>query len=353
MTASGTSSLDDTLLAELPAFAGDELADALQQHFGIAGSFRRISGERDLNIHVETADDRGYVFKVSGDSDSPAELAFQNAALIHLARTDPDLPIPRVVPARDGTTIVTHECGGRRALLRVLSYLPGEPALNSALSPAQRMQIGGLAARLDLALTDFDHPGARRTFIWDLVHAARLHEKIRCLDTPLRRELAERVLGRFDAIVAPLLPTLRRQVIHSDLNQNNLLLRPQDGTISGIIDFGDMVRTIQVAEIAIAAAHLLYRETDVLGAMAQVVQGYSQLLPLDAAEIEVLPTLVQARLLTREIIVAWRRRANPAATTSYRDDVSRFGWEALSRCDSLSADYVSDCLHRAARLDER
>jgi hydroxylysine kinase len=52
-------------------------------------------------------------------------------------------------------------------------------------------------------------------------------------------------------------------------------------------------------------------------------------------KIAVLPALIQARLVTRELIVSWRRQANPAATTSYRDDVSRFGWEALARCDAL------------------
>ncbi|MGO4740379.1 phosphotransferase [Bosea sp. 2KB_26] len=343
------SSLDDALLAQLPQFGPDELSDALRERFGIVGSFSRISGERDLNIHVRTADARDYVFKVSGDSDTPEELAFQNEALLHLERVDPGLPVPRVVPAHDGHTIVAHERGGRRALLRVLTYLPGEPVLNGILSPAQRTQIGGLAARLDLALADFTHPGADRTFIWDVVHAASLRDKIAFLDTELRRKLAERVLDRFVEVVVPRLPALRRQVIHNDLNQNNLLTRLEDGAISGIIDFGDMVRTVRVAEVAIAAAHLLYRKTDVLGAMAQVVGGYSQVLELDADEIAVISSLVQARLVTRELVVAWRRHANPAATTSYRDDVSRLGWEALSRCDALPANQISDHLAATAR----
>jgi len=353
VTGVATAALDDALLAPLPQFASDELGQALHEHFGITGSFARISGERDLNIHVGGADGRDFVFKVCGASDTSEELAFQNAALKHLAQVDPALPVPRVVAARDGSTIVTHESGGQRCLLRVLTYLPGEPALASTLSRAQRVEIGMLAARLDRALADFDHPGANRAFIWDLVHAASLREKVAFLDTELRWSLAERVLDRFDDIIAPRLPALRRQVIHNDLNQNNLLLRPQDGAISGIIDFGDMIRTIRVAEVAIAAAHLLYREADVLGAMAQVVRGYAQILPLDADEIAVLPALVQARLVTRELIAAWRRQANPAATTSYRDDVSRFGWEALARCDAIPLAETTDRLAGAARLGSR
>jgi hydroxylysine kinase len=342
--------LDDALMAPLPQFAGDELAGMLCEHFGISGSFARISGERDLNLHVACADGRDVVFKICGDSDSAEELAFQNAALTHLARTDPALPVPRVVAARDGSTITTHVRDGQRYLLRVLTYLPGEPALGSTFSRAQRVEIGMLAARLDRALADFDHPGANRAFIWDFVHFASLREKVAFLDTDQRKALAERVLGRFAERVVPLLPGLPRQVIHNDLNQNNLLLRPQDGSVSGIIDFGDMIRTIRVAEVAIAAAHLIYREADPLTAMAQVVKGYARVVPLEANEVAVLPVLIQARLATRELIVSWRRQANPAATTSYRDDVSRFGWEALARCDSLSPTELHARLAEAAGL---
>jgi hydroxylysine kinase len=345
--------LDDALMAPLPQFAGDELAGMLREHFGISGAFTRISGERDLNLHVTCADGRDVVFKICGDSDSAEELAFQNAALTHLARTDPALPVPRVVAARGGSTIVVHEHGGQRYLLRVLTYLPGEPALGSTLSRAQRVEIGMLAARLDRALADFDHPGANRVFIWDLVHFASLREKVAFLDTDQRKALAGRVLDRFAETVAPLLPALPRQVIHNDLNQNNLLLRPLEGAVSGIIDFGDMIRTIRVAEVAIAAAHLLYRETDPMSAMAQVVKGYARVLPLAIDEIAVLPVLIEARLVTRELIVSWRRQANPAATTSYRDDVSRFGWEALARCDALPPAELHARLAEATGLGNR
>ncbi|QEL26870.1 phosphotransferase (plasmid) [Bosea sp. F3-2] len=342
--------LDDALMAPLPQFAGDELAAMLREHFGISGSFARISGERDLNLHVACADGQDFVFKVCGNSESVEELAFQNAALTHLARTDPALPVPRVVAARDGSTIVAHESGGQRYLLRVLTYLPGEPVLGSKLSRVQRVEIGMLAARLDRALADFEHPAANRAFIWDLVHVTSLREKIAFLDTDQRKATAARVLDRFTTTVGPLLPALPRQVVHNDLNQANLLLRPQDGSVSGIIDFGDMIETIRVAEVAIASAHLLYREADPMSAMAQVVKGYARLLPLEANEIAVLPVLVQARLATRELIVSWRRQANPAATTSYRDDVSRFGWEALARCDAVSLSETAERLAEAARL---
>ncbi len=353
MTASAASgnhgrSPDDTLLAPLPEFSVDDLAEALAKQFGIRGKLARISGERDLNFHVSGADGRSYVFKISGESDAPDELAFQTAALAHLASADPALPVPRVVPGRDGSHVVPHEQNGRRCALRVLSYLPGEPALNCSIAPALRRSIGELAARLDLGLATFDHPGGDRAFIWDLAQMPALRDKIACLDTGARRTVAEQVYARFADTVLPRARLLRRQIIHNDLNQNNLLLR--DGVISGMIDFGDMTRTYLVAEIAIAAAHLLYRQEDVLTAMAEVVDGYARILPLREEEVAVLPALIQARLLARELIVAWRRQANPDATTSYRDDVSRLGWAALARCDALAEGEARQRLAEAAGL---
>ena len=66
------------------------------------------------------------------------------------------------------------------------------------------------------------------------------------------------------------------------------------------------------------------------------------------AEIEILSDLVKMRLLTRELIVAWRSATNPAATTSYRDDVSRLGWAALTLLDETDREPAREALARAA-----
>lgn len=148
--------------------------------------------------------------------------------------------------------------------------------------------------------------------------------------------------------MAPRLDGLRRQVIHNDLNQHNLLRDPETERVTGIIDFGDAVRTCLVNEVAIGAAHQLYGQDDALAALGDVVTGYAGTLPLTEAEIDALPHLVRTRLLTRELIIAWRRATNPAATTSYRDDVSVLGWAALARLDTVELATAQAALRRAA-----
>jgi Ser/Thr protein kinase RdoA (MazF antagonist) len=339
--------LDGALLSALPTLSPDDARACLEAEFGIAGELSRISGERELNFRVEASDGRRYALKIAAESEPLQSLAFQNAAMLHIASVDPALPVPRVMRARDGRSIV-ELTGHRRYKLRLLSYLPGEPALSLPSSSVIRREVGRMLALLDRALANFYHRGADAHLIWDLRHASALRPKIAFLRDGKQKSLATRTLDAFDLAVAPRLGNLRRQVIHNDLNQHNLLRDPKTGRITGIIDFGDAVLTCLVNEVAIAAAHQLYGQEDVLAALCDVVKGYAETLPLTEAEIEVLPLLVKMRLLTRELIVAWRGATNPAATTSYRDDVSRLGWAALAALDTIELEAARDALMRAA-----
>ena len=62
--------------------------------------------------------------------------------------------------------------------------------------------------------------------------------------------------------VKPRLAGLRHQVIHNDYHLFNVLVAQDDASrVTGIIDFGDMIRAPLVAEVATAAAYQL-RGTD-------------------------------------------------------------------------------------------
>lgn len=326
--------MESILAAELPVFAAEQAERVLLELYGISGQAKRIAGERDLNFLVDAADGCRYVLKISNQEEGDEALEFQNAALMHLAQVAPALPVPRVLPNRTGATISPVSQGGRSYQARLLAYLPGETCINVSPTPVMRRSIGKTLAQLDRALRGFFHAAAGQRVIWDLQHAASLRSKIDYLATEPQRELARRVLDDFDANVAPMLPRLRRQVIYNDLNQNNLLLEPASGTVSGIIDFGDMVHSCLVNDLAIAVAHQLYRQCDPLPAAVDVIEGYVAVNPLEREEAAVLLDLVRMRLLSRELIAAWRVEANPAAPC-YHAETSRMGWEALERLQQL------------------
>ena len=123
----------------------------------------RLTGERDENFRLTADDGTEFVLKIANPAESPAETDLQTAALLHIEKTDPELPCPRVLRDCTGGTHVgfVDECGAQRTA-RVLTFLPGRLLGASTRSQRQRAACGRIGARLTLALRGFDHPAADR-----------------------------------------------------------------------------------------------------------------------------------------------------------------------------------------------
>ena len=106
-----------------------------------------------------------------------------------------------------------------------------------------------------VALRGFFHPAAGRKLLWDLRHALELRSHVGAIGDPAARRLVEGVLDRYEEHVVPRWPSLREQVVHGDLNLENVLL-DERGRIAGIVDFGDIAFTAQVADFAVGLASL-------------------------------------------------------------------------------------------------
>ena len=123
-------------------------------------------------------------------------------------------------------------------------------------------------------------------------------------------------------------------MIHNDGNDYNLLVgpptpAPAERAITGILDFGDMVETWTVGELAVAVAYAVFGQADPLAAAERVAAGYDAARPLSAPEIEVLWTLAALRLCTSVCLSAHRRTAEP--DNAYLLVSEAPAWEALSR----------------------
>ena len=74
---------------------------------------------------------------------------------------------------------------GPARLVWMLSYLPGRPIAGlQPVTPELLGEIGEALARLDLALTGFSHPAARRELKWDLVRAGWIREHLDTIREP-------------------------------------------------------------------------------------------------------------------------------------------------------------------------
>lgn len=294
--------LGQTLTTPPPSLDPDQAQTLLARHWGISGALTRLTSERDLNYHVAGA--QAYVLKLANRAE-PAEVTdFQTRALLHLS--DSGLPVPQVIPARSGAVLVETEHG----LLRLLTYLQGRPLHAAPKSDAQRAGIGRAAARLALALAPFRHPGEDQDLQWDIRHTARLAPLLPQIPDDLR-PMAQATLEAFTTQALPQLAALRWQVVHNDLNPHNLLVDPADpDRLTGILDFGDMLRTALICDVAVAASYQIdpARPGESLTAFAA---AYHAVLPLTPAERALLPLLTRARMLTTLAIAHSRAARYP------------------------------------------
>jgi 4-aminobutyrate aminotransferase-like enzyme/Ser/Thr protein kinase RdoA (MazF antagonist) len=337
----------DVMTVELPSLSSEEVQRLLRDVYGIEGVLRPLSGERDQNFRVDATTGATFVLKIANAAESTDTLDFQTTALDHIAQTAPELPVPRTVPTVDRRKIASFQSAQGVLPVRMLTHLAGEPALLWRATPLFRRKLGALVARLDQALKTFDHPAADGKLIWDLQHAGELAARVAAISDPESRALAQRVTARFNEKVAPALKQLRRQVIHNDVNHYNILRADEAGSISGIIDFGDMVRSPLINEVAIAVAHQLYRQNDPVAVACEIIEGYASVELIEKEEVDLLPDLVAMRLASREIIAAWRAEAS-GRPAGYRADISALGLDALKRWTEIGWDRAAEKLAAAA-----
>lgn len=290
--------LDAALAAPPPVLPAEAAQALLAEHWGLSGQLTPLTSERDLNYRVATGG-QGYVLKLANPAEPAAVTDFQTRALLHLEGAG--LPVPQVIRTRDGATTVDLPEGR----LRLLSYLEGLPLHMAPRSAAQRRAMGGLAARLARAMAVFSHPAADHVLQWDIRQAAGLAPLLPDVE-PAFRPLCAAVLDRFNAEAAPALPALRWQVVHNDLNPHNILVAPDNpDRIAGILDFGDMVQTALVCDLAVAASYQVDAAAP-LASLAEFVAAWHADYPLTAVEARLVPLLTQVRWLTTLAIASHR-----------------------------------------------
>jgi hydroxylysine kinase len=313
--------LTRTVLEEpAPAFSTAQAEEIAQRVFDLRASAHRLASERDQNFRLRTADGCEWVLKIANSAEDPALLDMQTRALLHIAEVDPELPVPRVRATSKGALF--HEvdaADGRRFIVRLLSFLPGQLLDDAAPHSALARDVGAMAARLTRALRGFSHPSSRHTLLWDLAQATDLRERTRHIESDSQRCVVEEVLDHFAAEVLPRLRQQRAQVIHNDVSRLNTLV---DGhRVSGVIDFGDMIHTPVVCDLAVPISELLVDYPEPIATAAEITAGYHSVIPLEDEEIRLIPDLAATRCAMFIAVAHWRVRDHPENAAYIMDGV--------------------------------
>ena len=129
------------------------------------------------------------------------------------------------------------------------------------------------------------------------------------VEDPMRKEMANHVISAFEKSVVPKLSSglLRCGLVHTDVNGMNVLVQSVNGILklSGIIDFGESMKTFYVFEVVIFIAYMMilkYKHNTIQDPyqLAQLispaVSGFLHSFPLNSEELDCLYYSVLGRL---------------------------------------------------------
>ncbi|MBD1555101.1 aminotransferase [Pseudomonas typographi] len=269
----------------------------LREHYGLTGALHELGSQQDQNWRLDAPEGR-FVVKCCRGEYAAAELQAQHAALAHLANLG--LPVANVLQSVTGEGLLKVEQRGERFWLRVLRYLEGEPlAGRPHVGPALVARLGALAGQVSQALATFDHPGLDRELQWDPRHLPAVAEHLlpALAGQPRQAQVAACVEQAWAAL-APLAGQLPQQAVHLDLTDDNTVWQrdaQRHWQASGIIDFGDLVRTWRVAELAVSCSALLQHGQGDAFVMLPAVRAFHAAAPLSPAEARALWPMVAGR----------------------------------------------------------
>ncbi len=337
-------------------------AELLRAEFGIEGELVPLSADRGATCAVVLNGAPTHVVKIGPaltDADR-ARLDLQAEVLRHAHGTLGAVQVPLVVPDRQGRGWHPHAAsdGTVRPVL-VTTWVPGDPLSRCrARTPALLRSAGRALASATLAMARIPDSvaagpdnGSTRPFAWDLLQAGWIVPELERSTDPALREFLP-IARRFLESTLPAVTRLPQQLLHNDWNDDNILVTgppwPGEPEVTGLIDFGDMVRGPAVVELGIGLAYLVLDIPDPLAAACHVIEGYRELRPLADEELHLLWDLVRMRWALSGVH-AYARRSGPAADTHHQVSQAPIR-RAFEATRSLPDGVVLAAFRRAAGL---
>src|SRR5215470_7924259 len=306
------------MLEYSPSFSFEEVTALARDLYGLDVAASPLPSERDQNFLLQDRSGGKYVFKIANSLEDRALLEAQQQAMARVAERAPRGQ--RIAPTQSGALLSEiRSASGTRHFVWMVDWLPGV-ALGDLKrhSPELLRDLGRRVGRIDRALADFDHQAIHRDFHWDLANGLSVVREYESLITDAEtRGLVVKFAAEFERDVAPVLPRLRKSAIHNDANDYNVIvcagddLHAKSRNVVGLIDFGDMIHSFTVADLAVAIAYAMLNKPDPLAVAAEIVKGYHAEYALIEDEIAALFGLARLRLCMSVCIGAHQRRHRP------------------------------------------
>ncbi|ELV7524650.1 aminotransferase class III-fold pyridoxal phosphate-dependent enzyme [Flavobacterium psychrophilum] len=266
-----------------------------KDHYGLFVSAKMLNGYDELNYLLTDINNKQFILKVSDENQPFLFLDAQVKIIKHLSNSSISNNFQQFCINNQGDELTAVENEGKNYYLRILSFLEGDFWVDKLeKSNILYSQLGHFLGTMDKSLQDFSHTAMHRQYTWDISRASDANDRLKYIKNHEKRRIASYFLLQFDTEVLPKIHTLRHAYIHNDANDYNVLV--DDNTVTGLIDFGDMVYTALINNLAIACTYAMLSHEDPLSAATLIVKGYHESYALTTQELDVLYYLIAGRL---------------------------------------------------------
>lgn len=308
---------------------------------------KNLAGYDIDNYMVESGSGK-FILKVYPDEKEVVDFAnAENEVLLHL-RQQANHKFPTPVKNTSGELISPFKTDSTLKYARLLTFLEGKFLGDVEHTFELFKSFGKFLSKMDLGLKDFqNYTIAARQSKWDLQHFLLNEKYVPQISNPANRKIVEYFFLQYKQHVLPLLPALRKQIIHGDANDWNVLT--QNGKVSGIIDFGDVCFSQLINELAIAITYAVMGKEDPVKWAVPIIASYHKNLPLEVKECDILYLLVAARLCTSVCNSANEKIENPE--NEYTQISEKPAWDLLKKWVTINPVKARNEFRKAAGFE--
>jgi ethanolamine-phosphate phospho-lyase len=233
--------------------------------------------------------------------------------------------------------------------IRVSKFIDGFALTKEIVNDTLLAEIAEAAAQMlnDLQGIESDIIKAHE-HDWNLRDALRNQSKINYITKPSDKKIVQHYFTVFENNVLPIFSSLRKSIIHSDLNEANIIIKANQ--LNGFIDFGDVSYAPVVCELAILLAYIMMLFPDAYFDKAKIcIQHFNKTFPLTEADVEVLPTLIAMRLCV-SVCNSAEAKANKV-DTDYILISEKPAWHLLHQLVALNPIYTHNLFKQFAGFE--
>ena len=271
----------------------------VQEEYCISGNATKINSELDLNFKISTKDSQ-YYLKIYNKCIDVKFAEFQEDILKQLNNSRKNKLYPKQILNKKGNAISCfYNKNNETRFFKLNSWIEGRLWFEvNPITDSLRLKLGQAVGNLTKSLSNLKIIDCNYNTDWDLSKSLWTINYLNLFD----KKNEKRVIQYFqDCFLKDLgsYKSLRKSFIHNNVNDNNIIIAKKliNPDIKGIIDFGDIIKSQTINDLAVTCTYAIMNCHNPLSAVINIIRGYNKSFKLFDEELYHLYNLIGMRLV--------------------------------------------------------